>query len=155
MGQPYQGGRPVVLPRWGWSGMMPWHNVAMHITTMVGVGDGSPPYVGDKFLEPSNKGQPNGSSHSTGAHEWRPRGPSNPKRAKMGIGSMGARGKPPRWSILAMTTPVWGPWRDPPWMTWYLPWYLVAPNLPLITPTNQKSLPYPIYNARTDLNVHV
>jgi hypothetical protein len=68
-GQPYQGGRPVVPLGWGWPGMMPRHNVVMHVMTMVGVGNGGPPNVGDKSPELSNKGQPNKSSHSTRARE--------------------------------------------------------------------------------------
>jgi hypothetical protein len=35
-------------------------------------------------------------------------------------------------------------------MAWYPPWYLVALNLPPMAPTNQKSLPYPIYSVRTN-----
>ncbi len=54
---------------WGWPGMMLGQNVAMHIMTMVGVGDGSPLDVGDKSFELSNKGKPNKSNHSTRAHE--------------------------------------------------------------------------------------
>jgi hypothetical protein len=45
------------------------HIVAMHVTTMVGVGNGGPPDVGDESSKLSNKGQPNKSNHSTRAHE--------------------------------------------------------------------------------------
>jgi hypothetical protein len=40
-------------------------------------------------------------------------------------------------------------------MTWYLPSYSMAPSLPLMTPTNQKSLPYLIYNVGTKPDAHV
>jgi hypothetical protein len=54
-----------------------------------------------------------------------------------------------------MTTSTRGPWIGPPWMTWYPPKYPVAPNLPVVAPTNQKSFHYPIYSARIDPNAHV
>jgi hypothetical protein len=31
----------------------------------------------------------------------------------------------------------------------------MVPSLPTMAPTNQKSLPYPIYSAKTDLDAHV
>jgi hypothetical protein len=31
----------------------------------------------------------------------------------------------------------------------------MAPNLPPVVPTNQKSLPYPIYSVGIDLDAHV
>jgi hypothetical protein len=98
MGQPYQGERLVVLLGWGWLGMMLGNNVFMPITTMVGAGSKSPPYASDGSFEPFNKGQPNGSGHSTKAHEGRPPGPSNPRRVRVSIGSMGDGGKLPRRS---------------------------------------------------------
>ncbi len=54
-----------------------------------------------------------------------------------------------------MTTPIGRPWLGSSWMTWYLPWYSMAPSLPLMIPTNQKSLAYPIYNVGTKPNAHI
>jgi len=89
--------------------MMPWDNVAMFVMTMVGIGGKGPPYAGDKSSEPSNKGQPNGSNHSTRACKWRPRGPSNPKKARAGVGLVGSGGKPPRQPAPTMITSIGGP----------------------------------------------
>ncbi len=113
---------------------------------MVGAGGKNPPDASDGSSEPSSKEenpmdlviQP---EHTNEGHEE----PSNPKKARMNIGLIGVGRKPPRQPTPTMTTSTRGPYIGPPWMTWYP----VAPNLPLMAPTNRKSFPYPIYSART------
>ncbi len=41
------------------------------------------------------------------------------------------------------------------WNLWYLSWYPIQPPRTPNLPPNRKSLPYPIYNARTNLDAHV
>jgi hypothetical protein len=149
--QPYQRGRLVATLGWGWLG----DNMATPVTTMVTVGGGGPLDAGKGSSKSSNNRQPKGPGHSTKAHEWVAWKDFNLKRAKTCVELTRGGREPPRWLILAKTTTVGGPWMGPLWMTWYPPWYPMAPNLPLVAPTNQKSLPYPIYSARTNLDAHV
>jgi hypothetical protein len=74
--------------------MTPRDNVATPITTMVGVGGKSPPNVGDRSFEPSNKGQPNKAGHSNGEHEQWSQQPSNLEKARTSSGSTRGGGKP-------------------------------------------------------------
>jgi hypothetical protein len=133
---------------------MTWNNVATFVMTMVRVRSKGPPCVGDGSSEPSNKGQPNRFNHSIGEHKWWSWRPSNPKKARTNVGSMGGGREPPRQPIPTMTKPV-GPWIGPPWTTWYPPWCHVAPSLLLMAPSNWKSFPYPIYSVGTNLDAHV
>ncbi len=85
-------------------------NVATPVTTMVGVGNESPPNVGDENFRPSSKGQPNEIGHSNGEHKWWSQQPSNLEKARMNGGWTKGEGKPLKQLILAMTTPTRGPW---------------------------------------------
>jgi hypothetical protein len=48
-----------------------------------------------------------------------------------------------------------GLWIGPTWNLWYPSWYSVQPPITPNPPSNRKSLPYPIYTTRTDLDAHV
>jgi hypothetical protein len=67
MGQPYQRGKPVVTPGWGWPCLMPGDNEAMPVMTLVRVSSGGPLDAGEGCSGPSNKRQPEGPGHSTRA----------------------------------------------------------------------------------------
>ncbi len=68
MGQPYQGGRLVATPRWGWPGMMSGDNVYAYNDHGWAGGKG-PPNVGKESSRPSNKGKAQGTNHSIRARE--------------------------------------------------------------------------------------
>jgi hypothetical protein len=47
------------------------------------------------------------------------------------------------------------PWIGPTWNLWYSSWYHVQPPIAPNPPLSRKSLPYPIYIVRMNLDVHV
>jgi hypothetical protein len=99
---------------------------------------------------------------STNINNGPPRG-SLPKGGGSGLLGSGGNGLPgggnsghskdqkPRPYIARLVRP----WIGSTWNLWYPSWYFVQPPITPNLPPIRKSIPYPIYIARTNLNAHV